>query len=109
MDLQQIIDQLEQQAAQYREAANAMRTLQSQTGGSNDAPAPVEAAAPKAAPQRGAGKAKGKAKGSSAPKAKAAPAKAGNGGKRTVSPETRAKIAAAIKARHEQRRQSQDA
>lgn len=105
MDLQQTIDQLEQQAAQYTEAANALRVLLAQIGGASAAPEQAEAAAPKAGRPRGAGNAKA---------AKAAPAKAAAkparaGGKRTVSPETRAKIAAAIRARHEARRQSQEA
>lgn len=107
MDLQPIIDQLEQQAAQYREAANAMRTLQAQTGGALAEPEQEEAPiAQNAGPARGAGKAK--AKTSTKAKAKGGTPKAeGSSGKRTVSPETRAKIAAAIKARHEQRRQQE--
>ncbi|HEX8551531.1 MAG TPA: hypothetical protein VF681_08225 [Abditibacteriaceae bacterium] len=106
MDLQQTIDQLEQQAAQYTEAANALRTLLAQTGGATAEPEQEAAAAPKANRGRGG---RGAAKAKAAKPAKAAAKPASGGGKRTVSPETRAKIAAAIRARHEARRNAQEA
>lgn len=91
MDLQQTIDHLEQQAAKYTEAANTLRSLlPGQSGGvssnaasQNDAPAQ---------PKR-----RGRQPGSTN-KPKAAKA---DRPKRFVSQETRDKISAATKARHE--------
>lgn len=88
MDLSKAIAELEQQAASYTAAANQLRALQ---GG-----APAAAAAPaEDAPAR-----RGRPAGST--KAKAP--KASTGTRRVMSPETRAKIAAATKARHAARK-----
>ncbi len=86
MDINQIVAELEDQAARYAQAANALRTLLPLKQPA--IPAVVrQAIAPKSA-------------------AKAANGKSGNSGKKksTVSDETRAKISAAIKAAHERRK-----
>jgi hypothetical protein len=85
MDLQKTIEGLEAQAAQYTEAANALRALVEKNG------------------SQPAAKAKPGRKADAQPAAKAA--KKGRRGKRgPVSEETRAKIAAAIKARHAEKK-----
>lgn len=96
MDLSKTIAELEKQAAQYTAAAQSLRAL----GGSSVA-AVVAAAAPAAT--RGPGRPAAKAGGRPAKDQKAA------SGKRYVSPETRAKIAAAIKARHDEKRRAREA
>lgn len=100
MDLKQTIAELERQAAQYTEAANALRALQN--GGASSAPAAVAEAI---APVRRRGR-QPKAQGAAGAKPAAKKAGKAQGQKRYVSPETRAKIAAAIKARHDQKRQA---
>ena len=101
MDLTKPIAELEQQAAEYTEAANALRALQSggASAGSAAAISPAAAdASSDAAPARRRGRRP--KQGNAAAKAKP------QGEKRYVSPETRAKIAAAIKARNGQCRQA---
>jgi hypothetical protein len=88
MNLQQTIADLEKQAAKYTEAANALRELQS--GESSSA------------------KALGRVPMTRRGRKPAGVAKAGGrkGGKRVVSAETRAKLAEAMRRRHQQRKQS---
>lgn len=95
MNLQQTIADLEKQAQQYLDAANALRALQANGNTSNGGVvASATASDDEAAPKR--------KQSASAKRATAKAAK--NGQKRYVSPETRAKIAAAIKARHAARK-----
>jgi hypothetical protein len=113
MDLSQMIADLEKQAAQYTEAANALRTLQSQ-GGAAQAAAPAATARNNKIGNKATGRA-AVAPQAKAPQAKPAQAKAASSKgkkagsqKRVVSPETRAKIAAAIKASHDARRAARE-
>lgn len=99
MDLSQTIAQLEKQAAQYTDAANALRAL---TPGASPA-AVVEAATAAPAARRPGRPAQ------SAAKPAASKAKKVVGQKRYVSPETRAKIAAAIKERHAEKKRALEA
>jgi hypothetical protein len=92
MNLQQTIEDLVRQAAQYTEAADALRTLLQSTG-SADSSAQDGVSGQEATPRRRGRKPKGSTE-----------AKTGKKGKRSISPETRAKIGAAMKARHEQKR-----
>ncbi len=88
MDINQIVAELEDQAARYAQAANALRTLLPLKEPA--IPAVVrQAIAPKSAAKAASGK-----------------GKSANGGKKksAVSDETRAKISAAIKAAHERRK-----
>jgi hypothetical protein len=107
MNLNPTIAELEKKAAEYQAAADALRTLlpyeengvtpasvSKASAASNSAPA-------KPAASKSAGRASTKQK--SAPQKNPAAAKPAS--KRTLSPETRAKIAAATKARHEARKQ----
>ena len=86
MNLQETIAELEKQAAQYTEAANALRALLDQETTSKVA-TPSPAAGRKAAPRKAA--AKGSKKASK---------------KAVVSPETRAKISEALRASHAARK-----
>jgi hypothetical protein len=95
MNLQQTIADLERQAAQYTEAANALRTLMQNTG-SADGSAQNGIPEQEAVPRRRGRKPKGGAEAKTGKK----------GNKRSISPETKAKIGAAMKARHEQKRQA---
>lgn len=92
MNLQQTIDELEQQAAKYTQAAQSLRSLM---GGEVALPTETTTEAPK---RRG-------------PKTKAekleVAAKAGK--KRNVSPEARAKLSAMMKERHAARRAQREA
>ena len=98
MDLQQTIADLEKQAAQYTEAANALRSLlPAQSSGNTAASATTNKDG--SAPRR-----RGRQPGS---KNKAIASKSGRP-RKVVSPETRAKIAAAIKASHESRRAARE-
>lgn len=84
MDLQKTIADLDAQAAQYTEAANALRAL---LGNSGSQPTTAKVAAGrKAGAKKGAGKKDGRSK------------------RGPVSQETRDKIAAAIKARHAEKK-----
>lgn len=103
MNLQQTIDELEKQSSQYAEAASALKAL---------LPSGQSAATPQnAAPRRG--------RPAGQPRAAAASSETQSGGetesggktngrktkkKRTMSPETRAKLSAAATARHAQRK-----
>jgi hypothetical protein len=94
MNLQQTIADLESKAAQYTEAANTLRTLLQNTG-SADGSTQDGVSGQDAAPRRRGRKPKGDTE-----------ARTGKKGRRAISPETRAKIGAAMKARHEQKRQA---
>ena len=90
MNLQQTIDELEQQAARYTEAANTLRGLLNQ-----------EVALPETSAA------------TSTPSQSSEPAKDGRKGrktgkKRVVSAETKAKLAASMKARHQKRREERE-
>jgi hypothetical protein len=85
MDLQKTIADLEAQAAQYTEAANALRALVEKSGNQ------AQPAAAKARPGRKAG---------AKQRAGKAAKKDGRSKRGPVSEETRAKIAEAIRARH---------
>jgi hypothetical protein len=100
MDLQATIAQLEKQAAQFTEAANVLRALLPEQDAVKTATAPAAKTIEEATPPRRRGRRPGS-------KNKAAVTKSGRP-RKTVSPETRAKIAAAIKASHEARRASRD-
>lgn len=89
MDLQKTIAGLEAQAAQYTEAANALRALV----GKDDSQ--TQPATPKARPGRKAG---------AKPGASKAAKKDGRSKRGPVSAETRAKIADAIRARHAEKK-----
>ncbi len=89
MDLQKTIAGLEAQAAKYTEAANALRVLVEKTGDLSPA------SAPKAGPSRNAAVKSGASK---------VGKKDGRSKRGPVSQETRDKIAAAIKARHAQKK-----
>ena len=97
MNLQQSIDDLERKAAQYTEAANALRALLQNEGSVQDG-----ATGQQQAPRQSGRAAK------SATKAKSGAKSGKNGSKRVISDETRARMAAAAKARYEKRRQSQE-
>src|SRR5690606_22129461 len=101
MNLQQTIAELEKQAQQYLDAANALRALQANgaatNGAAHNSPA---ASALTSADSATTTKPKQTASGKKA----SAKANKSTGQKRYVSPETRAKIAAAIKARHAARK-----
>ena len=99
MDLSKTIAELEKQAAQYTAAADSLRALNT---GSSAAAVVAAASAPSGAKR---GRKPGRPAGSKASAAKAAK---GANGKRYVSPETRAKIAAAIKARHDEKRRARE-
>ena len=95
MNLQQTIDELEQQAARYTQAANSLRELL------NEGTAlPTEEVAPVVAAKRGR-----KPKSESAGNATAAAKNRKTGKKRVVSDEARARLSASMKARHQQRRE----
>ena len=90
MNLEQTIADLEQQAAQYTEAANTLRSLLGQGGG-------------QAATASKAGAGKSNAGRRASKKAGAAKKRQGSR-KAAVSPETRAKISEALRASHAARR-----
>lgn len=102
MDLSKTIAELEKQAAQYTAAANSLRALST---GTSAAAVVASVTAPTGAKR---GRKPGRPAGSkaAAPKAPKAKAVKTASGKRYVSPETRAKIAAAIKARHAEKRRA---
>ena len=93
MNLQQTINELEAQAAQYTEAAKNLRALLQQ--GTTSAPASQPKAASKAASKTASKAAPKKAAAKSAKKA---------GKKSGVSAETRAKISEALRASHAARK-----
>ncbi len=97
MNLQQTIDELEQQAAKYTEAANTLRALL----GENVA-LPTEEVASVNVTRPGR-----KPKVDNATKSNGAKGKTGK--KRVVSDEVRARLSASMKARHAQRRAEKDA
>ena len=90
MNIQQTIADLEKQAAQYTEAANTLRALL------DGAPAPDEPTEQPSTQQRAR-----RAKGSTGTKGSK------KASKRTVSPETRAKMAEAAKAHFQKKREAQ--
>ena len=90
MNLEQTIADLDRQAAQYTEAANALRSLLGQGGG--QAPAASKAGAGKSNAGRKASKKAGAAK------------KRQGSRKAAVTPETRAKISEALRASHAARK-----
>jgi hypothetical protein len=98
MDLQQTIDELEKQASQYAEAAETLRALLPSSG-------QAAAAAPAETPRRGR-----PSQAAVAEESSEGEGTKGNGRKvkkkRTMSPETRAKLSAAATARHAQRKAS---
>jgi hypothetical protein len=120
MDIQAIIDELDKQAAHYREAANALQNLGSGQGNG----AQTEEIPAVTSPQARKGKvgqspkpaqtklAQAKATQSKTVVSKAAStqqtvSKASTSPKRAMSPEARAKLSALMKARHQQRKNEQ--
>lgn len=103
MNLQQTIDELEHQAARYTQAAQSLRALLDE-----GVALPTEDVAPVVAAKRGR-KPKSDAAANGNSSANATPAAKGRktGKKRVVSAETKAKLAASMKARHQQRREQQ--
>ena len=90
MDLQKSIADMDSKAADYTRAANALRALLEGAGGGDStrtAATPLPSAT-----------------GKSGRSAATAAGRKGKGGKRTMSPETRAKIAAAARARNAARK-----
>jgi hypothetical protein len=92
MNLQQTIDELEEQAAKYAQAANSLRMLLDE-----GISLPSEDSAPTNTRQQSV----------KAPKDNAQTKGRKSGKKRVVSAETKAKLAASMKARHQQRREQQ--
>lgn len=99
MDLKETIAQLDRQAAQFTEAANALRALLPEAGNSGAGTGTSSTSQEASAPRR-----RGRQPGS---KNKNTGSKSGRP-KKVVSPETRAKIAAAIKASHDRRRAARE-
>src|SRR3712207_1512954 len=97
MDLQQTIEDLERQAAKYTEAANSLRALLQNEG--SDQGDLLQQATGSA---RGGKRARGGA-------STRAGKKSGKGNKRSISEETRAKMAAAARARYQRQREGQGA
>jgi cell division septum initiation protein DivIVA len=107
MNLQQTIDDLEQKAAEYTQAADSLRTLLPYENG--DRTSQTTSGGVSGRTNASKANAKGGVKTSSASGMKQTGSKKAAGqkttGKRTpVSPETRAKISASIKARHQQKK-----
>jgi len=91
MNLEQTIAELDKQAAKYAEAANGLRALLQDGGGSSAATA-QPARATRGRAKQGSAKTDGRKK-----------------VKRVVSPETRARLAESMRARHQQKREQKAA
>jgi hypothetical protein len=114
MKLQQTIDELEKKAAQYTEAANALRIVLSQeqsnngggasANGSNGSSSGSSNGASGSNGSRTVARAQSNGVGNKVAKAKKTEGKKPGRKRGAVSPETRAKISAAIKERHQQRK-----
>ena len=92
MNLQQTFDELEQEAAKYTQAANSLRML---LDGGIELPSEDSAALST------------RKQGAKAPKDELQTKGRKTGKKRIVSAETKAKLAASMKARHQKRREQQ--
>jgi ABC-type transporter Mla subunit MlaD len=99
-----VIAALDKKAEDYKAAADSLRVVLAHENSETSSPAASALAAVRNAGGAGARKSSAgrKAKGAAA---KSPAAKSDDKPKRTMSPETRAKIAAKIKARHEPRKQ----
>jgi len=108
MDLSKTIAELEKQAAQYTAAANSLRALSSGTSAGSAAGTAAVVAAATAPTGAKRGRKPGRPAGSKAAAPKAPKAAKTASGKRYVSQVTRDKIAAAIKARHAEKRKARE-
>jgi hypothetical protein len=110
MKLQQTIDELEKKAAQYTEAANALRIVLSQEQSNNGGGASTNGSNGSSSGASGSNGSRTVARAQSngvankVAKAKKTEGKKPGRKRAAVSPETRAKISAAIKERHKQRK-----